>query len=1160
MFRIYHSNKLDVLKGILGHLLKYDPLANPFESEKILVQSPGMAQWLKMELASELNICANIEFPLPASFIWQTFVDVLDDVPSRSAFNKDAMAWHIITRLPHFLERDEFAELAGYLAADEPLKLYQLAYKIADIYDQYLVYRPHWIKAWQQGSLEYCKEQPWQGILWQDVAKTIIDSGQSHYHRANLYEHLIDALANMDAAHRLKLPKRIFIFGVSALPPKYLEALEAIAQHCDIHFFLNNPCQVYWGDIVDRKWLSKMQGRKRQPLAAAMSIESTGVKVSDKPLLAKDASELFSAQGELVVGNPLLASMGKLGRDNQALMLELQVQEIEAFVPSEPQENGLVSLLDAISDDILNLHDSTFIGHSRDQLSQGHMRKTISDDDHSIVIQSCHSPMREVEVLHDQLLDMLATDPSLTPKDIVVMMPDVNAYSPYIQAVFSSAKNRIDFSISDRSAKQENPVLLSFLTILDLANLRQTSNELFNLLEVPAIMNKFSLNENSLRRLKRWIEESGIRHGLGTQHSENIDVQDNSWQFGLNRMFKGYSQRDSGSDADESLWQNILGYEESSGLVAGDLGQLALFIQRITTYKELLTGTKPFATWRNIIDGLAADFFEQSIETEVELRLISECLDKLNEQLKLASFSQDIASEVLFEHLSSHLSSQQSSQRFLAGKLNFCTLMPMRSIPFKVVCVLGMNDGVYPRTIAPLGFDLMADSPQKGDRCRRDDDRYLFLEALLSAQQRFYISYCGHNIKDNSVRCPSVLVNELTDYIAQAFRLNSDEASDLEQCSRNVLAHLITEHPLVPFNELYYKPNDQKLFSYQTDWLGAIDVAREQKPFFEQPLRLNILDAPIELEQLKRFIKQPCQHFLSQRLGVYLAPNDSELSDSEPFGPDGLQSYLVKSNLLDSYLKGDSEKQLERLRAQGILPHGHFADLFLNDQVQPMSELANQLKPHLFQPLEDIQVNLLIKPAIDLLPEALVQQVDENNILALQGWLKQHIAPNGLIRYKSGKANAKFFVDCYIDYLAFCAIEQPQPAGEVLMITQDGQWRFSPMPTDLARSHLSRLISLYLLGNTQPIPLFIQSGWSYIAARFDPKTLALLDDEKSISKAEKALADGITGNDRILGEGENPYNQRCFAHALQVNQTEIISTSIDVLLPIFTQLEVLNDE
>jgi len=1159
VFRIYHSNKLDVLKGILGHLLKRDPLANPFEQEKILVQSPGMAQWLKMALADDLGICANIEFPLPASFIWQTFVDVLDDVPKRSAFNKDAMAWQIITRLPNFLNTDEFSELSCYLEDEQPLKLYQLAYKIADIYDQYLVYRPHWIKAWQQGSVEYSEDQPWQAILWQDLSNSIVEGGQSHYHRANLYEHLIEALACLDSAHRLKLPQRIFVFGVSALPPKYLEALHAISSHCDVHFFLNNPCQVYWGDIVDQRWLSKLQGRKRAALGNTMAIDSLNIKDSTVPLLSADSSDLFSEQGELLTGNPLLASMGKLGRDNQALMLELAAQEIEAFSPSE-SDGVTITLLGALSDDILNLNDSSFIGHTNEQLSQGFNRRGIIDSDQSIEIHSCHSPMREVEVLHDQILDMLAQDSSLTPKDIVVMMPDVNAYSPYIQAVFTSAKHRIDFSISDRSVKQENPVLLSFLTLLDLANLRQTSNELFNLLEVPAIMAQFCLSPSSLKRLKLWIEQSGIRQGLG-QGSNHVSIDDNSWQFGLNRMFKGYSHSEaSGDESEQSLWQNILGYEESSGLVAEELGQLSHFVELIAHYKSQLCGKKPFTLWRDIIESMLATFYEQSIDTEHELRIIGECLDGLEEQLTLANFDLDIASEVLFEHLSANLSAGQSSQRFLAGKLNFCTLMPMRSIPFKVVCVLGMNDGVYPRTIAPLGFDLMANDPQKGDRCRRDDDRYLFLEALLSAQQRFYISYCGHHIKDNSVRCPSVLINELTDYIAQSFRLERDHDADLNQCSVNILAHLTTEHALVPFNAQYYKPNTKKLFSYQDDWLQAVDITRQSQPFLATPLTLNVSEGALEIDQLKRFLKQPCQVFLNHRLGVYFGQHDNELCDSEPFEPDGLENYLIKSDLLQSYIKGDSEQQLGKLRAQGILPHGHFADLLLGDHSATMSQLSSVVQPYLARPLDDMQVNLLLKPTLELMSDQLRSQIDMAHTIQLQGWLKQRIVPNSLVRYKSGKANAKFFIDNYVEHLAFCASEQRQEAEETLMITQDGQWRFKTMSIDLARGHLSRLLAYYLIGSTVPLPLFIQSGWNYIAARFDAKSLELVDDEKSLAKAEKALIDGINGNERFAGEGDNPYNQRCFPQVLHDNREQLIELSIELLHPIFVHLEELNDE
>ena len=140
MFTVYHSNQLDLLKSLLVELIRLQPLANPFEKEQILVQSPGMSQWLKMELATSFGVAANIDFPLPATFIWRMFTQVLADVPERSAFNKEAMTWKLMQVLPQQFDQPEFEPLKRYLDNDtDSLKCYQLSEKIADIFDQYLV-------------------------------------------------------------------------------------------------------------------------------------------------------------------------------------------------------------------------------------------------------------------------------------------------------------------------------------------------------------------------------------------------------------------------------------------------------------------------------------------------------------------------------------------------------------------------------------------------------------------------------------------------------------------------------------------------------------------------------------------------------------------------------------------------------------------------------------------------------------------------------------------------------------------------------------------------------------------------------------------------------------------------------------------------------------
>ncbi|BFO11586.1 hypothetical protein GGER_40960 [Serratia rubidaea] len=266
MFTVYHSNQLDVLKTLTSVLIAREPLADPFQQEVVLVQSPGMAQWLQMQLAEQFGIAANIEFPLPATFIWEMFTRVLPGIPKESAFSKDAMTWKLMWLLPDMLTQPEFAPLQHYLTDDgDKRKIHQLAGRVADLFDQYLVYRPQWLESWQRGELvaELPEAQQWQAPLWARLVQYTQELGQPEWHRANLYRRFI---ATLEQAQQCPpgLPKRVFICGISALPPVYLEALQALGRHIDIHLMFTNPCRYYWGDIQDYAFLARLQSRKRR--------------------------------------------------------------------------------------------------------------------------------------------------------------------------------------------------------------------------------------------------------------------------------------------------------------------------------------------------------------------------------------------------------------------------------------------------------------------------------------------------------------------------------------------------------------------------------------------------------------------------------------------------------------------------------------------------------------------------------------------------------------------------------------------------------------------------------------------------------------------------------------------------------------------------------
>ncbi|MGL5757390.1 exodeoxyribonuclease V subunit gamma [Plesiomonas sp.] len=1129
MLTVYHSNQLDVLKSLLCQLMRIDPLDDPFESDVILVQSPGMAQWLRLQLAEEFGIAANLAFPLPATFIWDMFICVLPGIPKQSAFSKDAMTWKLMTLLPPLLEREEFAALRGYLSEDDnQRKSFQLAARVADLFDQYLVYRPEWIQAWERGDTpeELAGEHPWQAVLWRELVAFTAELEQPKWHRANLYQHFIRGLEQA-TTRPAGIPPRLFIFGISALPPIYLEALNALSRHCDVHLMFTNPCRYYWGDIQDQKlaakrWLT-LNG---QPGANFTAPESSG--------------------------NPLLASMGKLGRDNLYLLAQLAPNDIDAFVEIAPD-----SLLHRVQADILMLEDSTVLMPNQD-----HTRREIDPTDRSIVFHACHSPMREVEVLHDQLLSMLADDPTLTPRDILVMVADINRYSPYIQAVFSSTRDNrfIPFSISDRSASQAHPILQAFLTLLSLPQSRFVAEDILALLEVPALAQKFAINEEGLVLLRRWVEDSGIRWGLDDHAIAELGLPtqgNHSWRFGVERMLLGYAMR-----TETGLYDQRLPYDEVSGLQASLVGQLADLLEILAHWRTVLSQVHTLSEWSLQLRELLNQLFVADSETEAVLALIDRQIQRLVEQANAAQFSAPLSLAVLRDSLSSALDNERISQRFLAGQVNFCTLMPMRSIPFRVVCLLGMNDGVYPRTLPPLGFDLMAGArARRGDRSRRDDDRYLFLEALQSAQEKLYISYVGRSVQDNSERIPSVLVSELLDYLCQSQILPEDaqrlavlhqalgdhpSADALAESAQKLLqlnaaaeqhlqAHLVIEQALNPFSCQNFL-SDSPCFSYAREWLPAARREGVAVPeFWSAALRASETVSEIELDALRNFYRHPIRTFFRQRLRVNFETPATGVPDEELFDLDGLARYGINQQLLNTLLKQEPlEPFLARIQAEGRLPYGRFGELVWQRQLSDMQTLSSQIREQQ-QTVMDKEVDLQL------------------GALHLTGWLTG-VQDDGLLRWRPGVLNAVDALNLWIEHLVYCKVmaQNQQQAGYSRMLGRDSMFSFSPVDPDTATGYLIELAQGYCSGLQTPLMLLPKSGWAWLGKCHDNGQL--LTDELSLQKARKALFECYQGGFNRNGEGDDPYLQRLFGALNDTALRNIEHCTTHYLLPVMSHL------
>lgn len=505
MLRVYHSNRLDVLEALMEFIVERERLDDPFEPEMILVQSTGMAQWLQMTLSQKFGIAANIDFPLPASFIWDMFVRVLPEIPKESAFNKQSMSWKLMTLLPQLLEREDFTLLRHYLTDDsDKRKLFQLSSKAADLFDQYLVYRPDWLAQWETGHLVegLGEAQARQAPLWKALVEYTDELGQPRWHRANLYQRFIETLESATTCPP-GLPSRVFICGISALPPVYLRALQALGKHIEIHLLFTNPCRYYWGDIKDPAYLAKLLTRQRRH-----SFE-------DRELPLFRDSEMPDSSLTAMVNRMSVTRCWPHGASLGAttfifFLTRRAARELDAFVDVTPD-----NLLHNIQSDILELENRAVAGVNIEEFSRSDNKRPLDPLDSSITFHVCHSPQREVEVLHDRLLAMLEEDPTLTPRDIIVMVADIDSYSPFIQAVFGSAPadRYLPYAISDRRARQSHPVLEAFISLLSLPDSRFVSEDVLALLDVPVLAARFDITEEGLRYLRQWVNESGIRWG-----------------------------------------------------------------------------------------------------------------------------------------------------------------------------------------------------------------------------------------------------------------------------------------------------------------------------------------------------------------------------------------------------------------------------------------------------------------------------------------------------------------------------------------------------------------------------------------------------------------------------------------------------------------------
>lgn len=1120
-FLALHGNRVELLFDTVAELIGRYRLA-PLEPEVFLVQSNGTGEWLKMALAQRSGICAAVNLQLPGQFQWALYRRVLGpgEVPERSPLDDATLVWRLL-RLLTDLHADPdhaqvFAPLASYLSGGDPERCYQLARQIADLYDQYQVHRPDWLENWADGRATlgdasgvqrpFPASQDWQASLWQRVLATL-EPEEHALIRPHVHERVIDTLLKSRADDPLvaRLPQRVTVFGLSHLAYPTLRLLGALSRHSQVVFAVPNPCRHYWADIIEGHKLLRA-ARRRHPNRAGLDLSAQALEQLHR------------------YAHPLLAAWGRQSRDFIRLLDEFDdagqaqarfnLARIDLFDEAEPADGTLLQQVQR---------------HIRELLPvDSHPKQAPLADDRSIVFHIAHSPVRELEVLHDQLLDLLATptaDRPLRPRDVVVMVPDINRFAPAIRAVFGQYADHdprhIPFDITDLSARGSNPLLAALQWVTRLNESRCTLSELCALFEVPAIAARFEVDPQDVPRLATWMQGAGIRWGLNRAQRSALGLDAagdmHTALFGLNRMLMGYAvgMRSAGAG---QVFRDIEPYGEIGGLDAELVGALASLVESLVRWLQWGCAPTHPAGWAERFRALLADLIKPTGDADrASLDALEFALAQWTDDCAAAAFDTDVPLSVAADAWLDGLDAPLLARRFRGRGITFCTLVPMRAIPFEVVCLLGMNDGDYPRRSHRPDFDLIALPSQRrpGDRARRDDDRQMMLEALLSARRVLYVSWSGRSVRDDTHQPPSVLVSQLRHYLAAGW-------------SPDAVAARTIEHPLQAFSRRYFEAG-APLVTHAGEWRRVhipatgleTSAHRPRTPEDQRPSA-----AKVSATQLAKLLANPPRAYFQQQLGIYFDANAQSLPDEEPFTLNALDTYQLIDQVIEHTLtplrawSTDAlqqvdlslaiRSQIDRLQRAGALPLGGPGEQesdHLQALVEPM--IAAWRSARLSYPNVLHPVTASFNDRGTVIEASLDQRYAGHCADPASVWIR---IASGEVLKRSGESQVlpHRLIEVWVQSLLASAA---QVEGHALVIARDATLSIRPTDPESARRQLLALLELRAQALTEPLPVAVRTALEYVTALKNP-----LD----------AAATAYEGGEFSRGEVDDPFLARCF--------------------------------
>ncbi len=1047
------SNSLENLSLGLAQTLKASH-SRVFEQHLIVTQTEGMNNWLKLQLAEYLGIAANCRFLKPNDLIHQIYF-LMDGHYSEMLSGRN-LTWLLYKLLGEDAFRETYPAVATYYHNTEPdsdLKRMALAERTADLFDQYQIYRPEMIREWNEEAEDPLAKMDWQQYLWGKAKKV---SGNMLPDKTIVGQHILDMLKNPDQQEMLaERMNTVHLFGLSIITAYHVQILHELSSFIDIHFHIINPSpELYW--FEDKS--EKQQARWR---------------LKGRPLLESD-----------IAGNPLLMGWGRVVQDTFGLFFQYDAfanaYDSEGLVVPEPD-----TLLNKVQHDIFN------------NANEGRNPIFAEDiEDGSITINNCYTVAREVEVLYNYLVHLIdKKKETLSPRDIVVMVRDIDAYAPYIKAIFNNAPYKFRYTIADESYADSDNLFNALHAILRMNEENFKAEEVLQLLDSSYVRKRFGINNVPL--IRTVVDQANIRFGIhGAKEDETFLV---SWKYGIRRIMFGIcmSGDEEYGKGDESFFPlDILEGSDSLEVI-----RFCHFAEVLIAAVEERKKERSISGWVEYIENLLHNMvYEPEEEVDEDYNALMQQLADYN--LLNEYMSDTVAFDVFSHSFLQTLTGTTRTGLFVNGGITFCSLIPMRSIPFRVVAMLGLDYDKFPRREQPIGFNLMEKNKQRGDRNVKDNDKHLFLETVLSARQYLYISYVGQSAKDNSRMPPSALVDELLDYI------ESGAQEPVE-----VRSKLVTKQPLQGFSRKYMTGNE-RLYSYLNATVPERPITRIGKVMEQPDLE------EVDLDELVRFFKNPFKAYYNKVLGIYYNDEQVLLNETEIFHLDSLQKWSLKNELLQMDANAIANMKI-RLVKTGRLP------------LKNMAYVALQQIESEVQPVRD-----KYRTCINGAEEQSVQvELDMEGTL-LKGTINS-VFDGKLVQVSWSKREDKYLIEAYIRYLAGRAAGVLTGMCFISGASKQDAFEAIPLTREEALRRLTVLLNIFREGFERITPFFPDLD-------IKPADLAGLDFNKFAKKVDEKL--GKRDNNAV-----DPYISREYENGFFNDETTLDTYKTicsHVLLPI----------